>query len=123
MLTERGWVLLDFEGEPARPLPERRRKRPPLRDVAGMLRSFSYAKWSATKTGELDQWERETRAAFLGAYEQASRSLYPDFADVRGLLELAELEKALYELRYETKNRPRWAHIPAQGLRTLLGRG
>jgi maltose alpha-D-glucosyltransferase/alpha-amylase len=135
LVSKNDFVIIDFEGEPSRPLEDSRRKHTPLRDVAGMLRSFDYAKWSALKRAvetdpglhklfhELEAWERETRAAFLGAYEQASRSLYPDFADVRGLLELAELEKALYELRYETKNRPRWAHIPAQGLRTLLGRG
>jgi maltose alpha-D-glucosyltransferase/alpha-amylase len=101
-----------------------------------MLRSFDYAKWSALKRAvetdpglhklfhELETWEKQTREAFLAAYEQASAAsgLYASFADVRGLLDLAELEKVLYELRYEAANRPQWAHIPARGLRAILGR-
>jgi maltose alpha-D-glucosyltransferase/alpha-amylase len=134
LVSNNDFVIIDFEGEPSRPLEESRRKHSPLRDVAGMLRSFDYAKWSALKRavetdpglqklfGELEVWEQQARSAFLAAYEQASRELYPDFADMRGLLDLAELEKALYELRYETNNRPHWAHIPAQGLRALLAR-
>jgi maltose alpha-D-glucosyltransferase/alpha-amylase len=129
-------VVLDFEGEPARTLPERRQKRSPLRDVAGMLRSFSYAH-GAVRKGEraqpaleklsptLADWEKKTRKAFLEAYMAAAAGsgLYESFADVRGLLALAELEKALYELRYEMANRPDWIDIPLAGLAAALGEG
>ena len=126
-------MIIDFEGEPSRPLEEGRRKHSPLRDVAGMLRSFDYAKWSALKRAvetdpgldklfhELEAWEKKVRAAFLSAYEQAAGDgLYAGFDDVRGLLRLAEIEKVLYELRYEIGNRPAWAHIPASGLAAMV---
>jgi maltose alpha-D-glucosyltransferase / alpha-amylase len=127
-------VIIDFEGEPSRPLSESRRKHSPLRDVAGMLRSFSYAKWSALMriakadpaferlAPELDAWEADVRQAFLAAYAQAANGsgLYASFDDVRGLLVLFELEKVLYEMRYELNNRPTWVHIPLQGLLALL---
>src|SRR4029079_16758675 len=81
MLTERGWVLLDFEGEPARPLPERRLKRSPLRDVAGMLRSFSYAvAGSRLLRGHQppEGWEERARERFLAGYhETVDRNLLP----------------------------------------------
>ena len=75
MLTDRGWVILDFEGEPARPLPERRRKRSPLRDVAGMLRSFAYAASAAGQRGSAvpERWEDNAREAFLDGYFEARR--------------------------------------------------
>ena len=134
LLANNDFVIIDFEGEPSRPLEESRRKHSPLRDVAGMLRSFSYAKWSALKRAaeadpaveklalELDAWEQAARAAFLAAYAEAVRGseLYASPDDVRGLLDLAELEKVLYELRYELGNRPEWLHIPLQGLRAKL---
>jgi maltose alpha-D-glucosyltransferase/alpha-amylase len=132
LITNNDFVIIDFEGEPNRPLDDSRRKAAPLRDVAGMLRSFSYAKWSAAKRlaeGEparerlaalLDAWETETRRAFLDSYFSA---LQQDAGDVRGVLELAELEKVLYELRYEAANRPDWLHIPLQGLLGVLNRG
>jgi maltose alpha-D-glucosyltransferase/alpha-amylase len=134
LLASNDFVIIDFEGEPNRPLEESRRKHSPLRDVAGMLRSFDYAKWSALKRAvetdpgldklfhELEAWEKEVRAAFLSAYEQAAAGsgLFSSFADVRGLLDLAELEKALYELRYEIGNRPQWMHIPARGLLSIV---
>jgi maltose alpha-D-glucosyltransferase/alpha-amylase len=132
LIANNDFVIIDFEGEPNRPLDDSRRKAAPLRDVAGMLRSFSYAKWSAAKRlaeGEparerlaalLDAWETETRRAFLDSYFGA---LQQDAGDVRGVLELAELEKVLYELRYEAANRPDWLHIPLQGLLGLLNRG
>ncbi|MGE5640270.1 MAG: maltose alpha-D-glucosyltransferase [Clostridia bacterium] len=131
LIANNDFVIIDFEGEPNRPLDESRRKAAPVRDVAGMLRSFSYAKWSAAKRlaeGEparerlavlLDAWEDETRAAFLNSYFSF---LKQDAGDLRGLLELAELEKVLYELRYEAANRPDWLHIPLQGLQGLLER-
>jgi predicted trehalose synthase len=125
MLTDRGWVILDFEGEPARPLPERRRKRSPLRDVAGMLRSFAYAA-SASElqrgTPAPEGWEDRAREAFLGGYfESVDGSLLPSGQDaVNRLLAVFELEKAVYELRYELNNRPDWVGIPVAGIMRLL---
>ncbi len=133
LLSNHDFVIIDFEGEPARPLAERRAKQSPLRDVAGMLRSFDYARSAALRhaaEGGRDaaaleplaaQWEREVRQAFLGAYEETVRGaeLYADFAAARELLALAELEKALYELRYELGNRPDWVPIPLRGILSL----
>jgi len=132
LLVNNDFVIIDFEGEPSRPLAEARRKQSPLRDVAGMLRSFSYAKGAAlmratTEPGgerhapALAAWETAARQAFLTAYAAAAGAggLYESFDDVRGLLELAEIEKLLYELRYELDNRPSWLHIPLQGLAAL----
>ena len=117
--TARGWVVLDFEGEPARSLPERRRKRSPLRDVAGMLRSFAYA---ATAVGAGPDWEPRIRDAFLEAYfASVDHSLLPPGEDAtRKLLAIFELEKAVYELRYEINNRPDWVAIPVAGITRLL---
>jgi len=125
MLTDRGWVILDFEGEPARSLPERRRKRSPLRDVAGMLRSFSYARAGAQLLRNVtvpDDWEERARAAFLdGYFDRADPSLLPPGeAPTRQLLSVFELEKAVYELRYELNNRPDWVAIPVAGIARLL---
>jgi len=122
LLANNDWYIIDFEGEPSRPLAESRRKLSPLRDVAGMLRSFSYAKWSATKGNDLDGWERETRRAFLDAYAAAARGggLFEAFEDVGGLMRLFELEKVLYELRYELGNRPDWVQVPLAGLLAML---
>jgi trehalose synthase-fused probable maltokinase len=119
------WVVLDFEGEPARTLIERRRKRSPLRDVAGMLRSFAYA---ATASELLHGapapagWEEEVRAAYLDGYvEETDQSLLPPGrAAVERLLSVFELEKAVYELRYELDNRPDWVKIPVAGIARLL---
>jgi maltokinase len=119
------WVVLDFEGEPARTLIERRRKRSPLRDVAGMLRSFAYA---ATASELLhgaaapEGWEHEVRAAYLDGYlEETDQSLLPPGrAAVERLLSVFELEKAVYELRYELDNRPDWVKIPVAGIARLL---
>jgi len=125
MLTDRGWVVLDFEGEPARPLPERRRKRSPLRDVAGMLRSFAYAASAAEQQrGEPapEGWEDHARSAFLeGYFEAVDASLLPPGQDaVSKLLSVFELEKAVYELRYELNHRPDWIGIPVAGIVRLL---
>jgi trehalose synthase-fused probable maltokinase len=119
------WVVLDFEGEPARTLIERRRKRSPLRDVAGMLRSFAY---SATASELLHGaaapagWEEDVRAAYLDGYvEETDQSLLPPGrAAVERLLAVFELEKAVYELRYELDNRPDWVKIPVAGIARLL---
>jgi maltokinase len=125
MLTDRGWVVLDFEGEPARPLPERRRKRSPLRDVAGMLRSFSYVTAGARLLRGVDvadDWEDRARAVFLeGYFSRVEPSLLPPGeAPTRQLLAVFELEKAVYELRYELNNRPDWVAIPVAGILRLL---
>jgi maltokinase len=118
------WLVLDFEGEPARPLGERRRKSSPLRDVAGMLRSFAYAAETKRSQGDASaaHWEVNARAAFLGGYETAvDQALLPPDDDARTqLLAACELEKALYELRYELDNRPDWAHVPVAGILSLL---
>jgi trehalose synthase-fused probable maltokinase len=125
MLTERGWVVLDFEGEPARPLPERRLKRSPLRDVAGMLRSFSYATAGAKLLRDAeapDGWEERARERFLTGYQAAvDGSLLPPGQQAADqLLAVFELEKAVYELRYELNNRPDWVAIPVAGILRLL---
>ena len=125
MLGEDGWVVLDFEGEPARPLLERRRKRSPLRDVAGMLRSFAYA----ASASELQRrhpapegWEDRARESFMAGYLEAVDSVLmpPGEAPTRTMLSIFELEKAVYELRYELNNRPDWVSIPVAGIARLL---
>jgi maltokinase len=125
MLASRGWVILDFEGEPARPLPQRRLKRSPLRDVAGMLRSFSYVTAGANLLRGIeapDGWEDRARSAFLeGYFDRVEPSLLPPGeAPTRQLLAVFELEKAVYELRYELNNRPDWVPIPVAGVLRLL---
>jgi maltokinase len=118
------WIVLDFEGEPARSLPERRQKRSPLRDVAGMLRSFAYAVSTAQLRG-VDvpaDWEERAREEFLAGYfEAVDSSVVPPGRDAtQKLLTIFELEKAVYELRYELNNRPDWARIPVAGMLRLL---
>jgi maltose alpha-D-glucosyltransferase/alpha-amylase len=136
LVSNNDFLIIDFEGEPSRPLTESRRKHTPLRDIAGMLRSFSYARGS-TQLRERSEpgierlgpplvaWELATRKAFLDAYAAAVKGsgIYDSFDDMRGLLKLAEMEKVLYELRYEAANRPDWIHIPVQGLMSLLEGG
>ncbi len=119
------WIILDFEGEPARPLLERRRKRSPLRDVAGMLRSFAYAASAAEllQGATVDPaWEDDARAAFLEGYiEAVDPALLPaGQAAIEKQLGIFELEKAVYELRYELNNRPDWVRIPVAGIARLL---
>jgi maltokinase len=125
MLGDRGWVVLDFEGEPARPLPERRLKRSPLRDVAGMLRSFSYVTAGAKLLRGVDApegWEERARSRFLDGYYAAvdSTLLPPGQQATDQLLAVFETEKAVYELRYELNNRPDWVGIPVAGILRLL---
>jgi maltokinase len=125
LLAPDRWIVLDFEGEPARPLLERRRKRSPLRDVAGMLRSFAYASSAAEiqrGTQAPEGWEDRTREAFLAGYFAAvdPALLPPGEANARTLLTIFELEKAVYELRYELNNRPDWVRIPVAGIARLL---
>jgi maltokinase len=123
--TKNDWVLLDFEGEPARPLAERRRKRSPLRDVAGMLRSFAYAATAAELTRSAhvpEDWEERARERFLESYlDTVEPSLLPPGdAAIERLLAVFELEKAVYELRYELDNRPDWVGIPVAGIERLM---
>jgi len=127
------FMVIDFEGEPARPLAERREKASPLRDVAGMLRSFAYAAATlgmeakaldmGTRELRIGRWERDTRDAFLRGYLRdtaadrgASRILPSDSGHTRALLRLFETEKAFYELMYELNNRPDWTWIPMRGI-------
>jgi predicted trehalose synthase len=118
-------VILDFEGEPPRSLPERRRKRSPLRDVAGMLRSFAYAasaveilRGEAAPAG----WEERARSEFLDGYlETVDPTLIPPGREAFDkLLSVFELEKAVYELRYELNMRPDWLPIPVAGILRIL---
>ena len=129
------YVILDFEGEPARPLAERRAKQSPLKDVAGMLRSLSYAayaalmNYTARRPEDLQSlepwarvWERSTGAEFLRAYRNATEgaAFVPrDATAFRQLLATFLLDKALYELAYELNNRPTWVRIPLLGILSL----
>lgn len=127
MLDDTRWTILDFEGEPSRPLRERRRKRSPLRDVAGMLRSFAYAASAAERAGATlpAGWEAGARGSFLDGYRATVEpSLLPaGEAAFEQVLAIFELEKAVYELRYEIDNRPDWAAIPVAGIARLLESG
>ncbi|WP_336739539.1 maltose alpha-D-glucosyltransferase [Aureimonas altamirensis] len=125
-------VILDFEGEPGRPLEERRAKSSPLRDVAGMLRSYDYAAFAARdRTGPTDDatseriretaenWRDQVSADFLAAWSEAS-GIDLDDAGNRALLDLFLAQKAFYELNYELSSRPAWLSIPLRGIVTLL---
>lgn len=123
--SPRGWVVIDFEGEPARPLSDRRLKRSALRDVAGMLRSFAYLSATAGLTGDSlapGDFENRARATFLDAYlSHVDPSLMPagELA-TENLLSIFELERAIYELHYEVEHRPDWVPIPVAGISRLL---
>jgi maltose alpha-D-glucosyltransferase/alpha-amylase len=133
--THTGFLFVDFEGEPARSLEERRRKQSPLRDVAGMLRSFSYAaraalgrhiqrhpKYNSALEPWATLWERSVSAEFLRGYRDTmgSSALLASAEKADVLLRALLLEKACYELAYELNNRPTWLHIPIAGVRELL---
>jgi predicted trehalose synthase len=112
-------VLLDFEGEPMRPLSERSVPDLPLRDVAGMLRSFDYAAGSweqAHPGGSAARWAEAARTAFLDGYAESSGH---DPRAERALLAALELDKALYEVVYEARNRPGWLTIPVSAIARL----
>ncbi|WP_366942462.1 1,4-alpha-glucan branching protein GlgB [uncultured Serinicoccus sp.] len=114
---ERGWVLLDFEGEPLRPLAERTEPDLALRDVAGMLRSFDYA--AAAAADDRSHWADAAREAFLQGYaEQAGAD--PRAEAAGAVLAALELDKALYEVSYEARNRPDWLPIPLGAVHRLL---
>ena len=130
------YMIVDFEGEPGRPLHERRRKSSPLLDVAGMLRSINYAKVAGMRGVNADRledtralepyaldWERRSVDAFLSGYREtiAGAASYPDDPQqAQRLLELFVLEKAFYEMSYELANRPSWVRIPLEGIRAIL---
>jgi maltokinase len=119
--TETGWVVLDFEGEPATPLAQRRARSSPLRDVAGMLRSFDYAARhqlighpdGAALAGVARDWARRNAAAFCTGYAEAG-GLDPAAHDV--LLRALVMDKAVYEVLYEARHRPSWLPIPLESL-------
>lgn len=124
----RGWILLDFEGEPLRPLAERLEPDLALRDVAGMLRSFDYAARHATVTLHGDDpravaaqdWSRQARAAFLAGYAAGGGRVNGDSTGAQAtLLRALEIDKAVYEVVYETLNRPTWVDIPLSALARL----
>jgi trehalose synthase-fused probable maltokinase len=118
------FMVIDFEGEPSKSLAERRRKQSALRDVAGMLRSFTYAgatiaSQAASDEGfSAEEWERDARLAFLAGYLEGSRApfLPKERAHIRDLIALFEMEKVFYELAYELNNRPDWVWIPMRGI-------
>lgn len=115
----RRWFVLDFEGEPARPLAERLAPSSPLRDVAGMYRSFGYA---AAVGGLPPVWEREARQRFWRGYRSVPEvlALLPAADDdVAIVVDAFELDKAVYELAYERRYRPDWAHIPLAAIERL----
>jgi len=137
LLTGRGWMILDFEGEPARTLEERRAKTSPLRDVAGMLRSFNYAATAALfERAEPDSqewkrlapwaetWEVLARERFIHGYLTRSHEGHfvpRDRAELMVMLDVFEIEKALYEVGYERGHRPDWVRIPLHGIAKTVG--
>jgi maltose alpha-D-glucosyltransferase/alpha-amylase len=137
--TGKDFVIIDFEGEPARTLSERRRKRSPLKDVAGMIRSFDYAVRSAVlrrvslashQSEELSllqnwgqYWYRWVGVTFLTAYLNKIKETHllpEDPEQLKILLDAFLLEKAIYEVGYELNNRPDWLAIPLQGVLHLM---
>jgi maltose alpha-D-glucosyltransferase/alpha-amylase len=135
LLAKNDFIITDFEGEPARPLAERRHKHPPLKDVAGMLRSFDYTMYEALRRTTSDRpdlvpalvpiaqrWQAETAAAFLEAYRAAvgAAATLQGASTAQSLLDFFVLEKALYELAYELDNRPDWVAIPLRGIAAAL---
>jgi maltose alpha-D-glucosyltransferase / alpha-amylase len=134
--TEEDFIILDFEGEPSRPIAERRAKQSPLKDVAGMVRSYSYAAYAALFTFTVhapdtfaaleswaDAWQHWAAEAFLGGYQATigDAPLVPTDGAASVLLRAFVLDKALYELAYELNNRPDWVVVPLIGIRKIIG--
>jgi trehalose synthase-fused probable maltokinase len=120
--TGSDFVIIDFEGEPLRPLRERRMKRSPIRDVAGMLRSFDYAAQTVFP-GRAEAWTSQVSTRFLEEYREAARGasfLPPTHEEFETLLASYLIEKASYEVLYELNNRPGWVGIPLRGIERLL---
>ncbi|EMR01884.1 maltose alpha-D-glucosyltransferase [Cesiribacter andamanensis] len=136
LYTGRDFLIIDFEGEPARAFSERRIRRSPLRDVAGMIRSFHYAAYGTLfemqvanqkQEESLEQWAeiwyRQNASLYLKAYlqEMQGTGLLPDNeGDLRTMLQTFLLEKAVYEMAYELNNRPDWLLIPIRGIQSIL---
>ncbi|MGH8636193.1 MAG: putative maltokinase, partial [Burkholderiales bacterium] len=136
LITANDFVIIDFEGEPMRPVEERRAKASPLRDVAGMVRSASYAAHATAERlaaqhperhaefrKDALEWQTTVTGAFLAGYKAATDGLLSvpqDEAAFKRLLDLFVIEKGLYEMRYELESRPQWAAIPIRGLTELL---
>ncbi len=138
LFTGKDFVIVDFEGEPGRPLSERRIKRSPLRDIAGMMRSFDYAA-QATLIGETSKvlrendihtlqpwskfWRQWISVYYLQGYlaKSSMQKFLPDnMDDIALLLQILLIEKAIYEIQYELNNRPDWLAIPCHGLIELI---
>jgi maltose alpha-D-glucosyltransferase/alpha-amylase len=135
LYTGKDFVILDFEGEPARPLSERKLKRSALRDVAGMMRSFQYAAYSALWQPAMrhedvpflerwaDFWYRQVSSLFLQSYLKTTAGAVfvpQNFDDLQILIEAYLLDKAVYEIGYELNNRPDWVVIPIRGIKHIL---
>jgi maltose alpha-D-glucosyltransferase/alpha-amylase len=136
LIVQNDILIVDFEGEPSRPADERRAKSSPLRDVAGMLRSFAYAEEAAMRdisgrfaeTGQrpaaiVGAWRKLVESAFLAAYDEAARGSpvwVEDDATRRRMLRLHLLAKAFYEIHYEASNRPDWIETPVRGVLSIL---
>ena len=136
--TGRDFMIIDFEGEPAKPYSERRLKRSPLRDVAGMIRSFHYAVYSTVMQDQFNSQRQEndllewadlwyhhiSRFYLQGYFDQVKGASFipKDEGDLRILMETYILEKAVYELNYELNNRPDWVLIPIRGIQSIINR-
>jgi maltose alpha-D-glucosyltransferase/alpha-amylase len=137
LYTGKDFIIIDFEGEPARPASERRLKRSALRDVAGMLRSFDYAANTALRSHDVatvrpedretllpwaDIWGRWSSAIFLGGYlaQVEGEPFLPTGDDLAILLRAYLLDKAVYEIHYEMNNRPDWLPVPLKGVLDIL---
>lgn len=129
MRTDLGWYVLDFGGEPSRPVEERREFSSPLKDVAGMLRSLHYACWTALANQEEDMvglakdWEERNRGAFVDGYIETARSLnsslLPSEECLGLILKSFELDRGIYEIGYEVAHRPDWIHVPLEAMSRL----
>jgi maltose alpha-D-glucosyltransferase/alpha-amylase len=136
VMSMNDYVIIDFVGEPARPVADRRAKTSPLKDGAGMIRSFSYAAYAGLfnygnrRPGDLIRlqgcarlWESQASSAFLNHYMETAEGaafLPAEPSEFKRLLDVFVMEKTLYELRYELSNRPAWARIPLQSLLDLI---